>query len=209
MIRIAIIIGSTRPRRRGDAVAPWVAEVASRHPAVSAGEATVEVVDLAEQGCRCWTSQCRRCSASTATAHTSQWAEKIASFDGFVFVTPEYNQSASGALKNAIDFLFAEWNNKAAGFVGYGVHGGVRAVEQLRLVMTELQVANVRTQVALSVFNDFVITDPTETGLFAPGDHQEPTLTTMLDEVIAWSQALQPLRHPVPDAGGQALRDVS
>jgi NAD(P)H-dependent FMN reductase len=87
--------------------------------------------------------------------HTLRWAEKIASFDGYVFVTPEYNHSTSGALKNAIDFLYGEWNNKAAGFVSYGSVGGARAVEHLRLIMGELQVADVRAQVALSLFTDF------------------------------------------------------
>lgn len=72
-------------------------------------------------------------------AHTKTWAAKIDSFDAYVFVTPEYNHATSGALKNAIDFLYAEWNNKAAGFVGYGSAGGTRAVESLRLVMGELQ----------------------------------------------------------------------
>ena len=83
--------------------------------------------------------------------HTKKWAAKIASFDGYVFVTPEYNHGISGRLKNAIDFLYAEWNNKAAGFVGYGSAGGARAVEHLRLVMAEVQVATVRNQVALSL----------------------------------------------------------
>ena len=83
--------------------------------------------------------------------HTNAWAAKIASFDGYVFVTPEYNHGISGALKNAIDFLYREWNNKVAGFVSYGGAGGARAVEQLRLVMAELQIANVRTQVLLSL----------------------------------------------------------
>src|SRR6185503_3412075 len=87
--------------------------------------------------------------------HTHAWAQKIESFDGFVFVTPEYNHSTSGALKNAIDFLYAEWNNKAAGFVSYGSVGGARAAEHLRLVMGELQVADVRAQVALSLYTDF------------------------------------------------------
>ena len=67
--------------------------------------------------------------------HTFPWAEKIAEFDGYVFVTPEYNHSTSGALKNAIDYLYKEWNNKAAGFVSYGTAGGTRAVEHLRLIM--------------------------------------------------------------------------
>jgi hypothetical protein len=87
--------------------------------------------------------------------HTKAWAAKIGSFDGYVFVTPEYNYGIAGALKNAIDFLFAEWYNKAAGFVGYGSAGGTRAVEHLRLVMAEVQVATVHNQVALSLFTDF------------------------------------------------------
>src|SRR4029079_15648508 len=87
--------------------------------------------------------------------HTKHWSAKIASFDGYVFVTPEYNHSTSAALKNAIDFLFAEWNNKAAGFVGYGSAGGTRAVEHLRLIMAEVQVATVRNQLQLSLFTDF------------------------------------------------------
>ena len=78
-----------------------------------------------------------------ANEHTKEWAAKIASFDAYIFVTPEYNHSTSGALKNAIDYLFAEWNNKAAGFVSYGSLGGARAVEHLRLIMAELQVATV------------------------------------------------------------------
>src|SRR3989442_14873994 len=76
--------------------------------------------------------------------HTKVWAAKIGSFDGYVFVTPEYNHGISGALKNAIDFLFREWNDKAAGFVSYGGAGGARAVEQLRLGMAQVQNAPVR-----------------------------------------------------------------
>src|SRR6187431_3130614 len=87
--------------------------------------------------------------------HTKTWAAKIGSFDAYVFVTPEYNHGISGALKNAIDFPFAEWNNKAAGFVSYGGAGGARAVEQLRLVLAEVQIATVRAQLTLSMFTDF------------------------------------------------------
>ncbi|WP_424556337.1 NADPH-dependent FMN reductase [Streptacidiphilus pinicola] len=77
--------------------------------------------------------------------HTKEWAAKIGSFDGFIFVTPEYNHSTSGALKNAIDYLFAEWNNKAVGIVSYGSVGGARAAEHLRLIAGELKMADVRT----------------------------------------------------------------
>lgn len=80
-------------------------------------------------------SRSRLRRASTLREHTNKWAAKIASFDGYVVVTPEYNRGTSGALKNAIDFIYAVWNNKAAGFVSYGSAGGVRAVELLRLVM--------------------------------------------------------------------------
>lgn len=123
-------------------------------------------------------------------AHTQNWAATIAHFDGFVFVTPEYNHSTSGVLKNAIDFLYAEWNNKAMGVVSYGTAGGTRAAEHLRLIAGELKVADVRSNVALSTFTDFE--NWTE---FKPGPHQVRALDALLDEVIAWSEALAPLRQ--------------
>ena len=89
--------------------------------------------------------------------HTEVWSAKIDSFDDYVFVTAEYNHGVPGALKNGIDYLYKEWNNKAAGFVGYGSAGGVSAVEQLRLVMAELQVADVRAQVAVSIITELRI----------------------------------------------------
>ena len=121
--------------------------------------------------------------------HTKAWAAKIEPFDAFVFVTPEYNHGTSGALKNAIDFLYPEWNNKAAGFVGYGGAGGVRAVEQLRLVMGELQVADVRAQVMLSLLTDFE-----NFTAFKPAARHETSVNAMLDQVIAWGGAMKTLR---------------
>ncbi|NRQ37639.1 NAD(P)H-dependent oxidoreductase [Nonomuraea sp. NN258] len=200
MIRIAVVVGSTRPRRRTAVAARWVAEVAARHPAAVSGEAAFEVVDLAEYGLSILDEPTPALFGRYHHPHTNRWAETIAAFDGFVFVTPEYNHSAPAALKNAIDFLYAEWNNKAAGFVSHGAHGGVRSVEHLRQVMTELQVANVRTQVALSAFTDFELTDPTEPGVITPGPHQEPTLMELLDELVAWSGALKELRAQVAAA---------
>jgi NAD(P)H-dependent FMN reductase len=124
--------------------------------------------------------------------HTKVWAAKIDNFDGYVFVTPEYNHGTSGALKNAIDFLFAEWNNKATGFVSYGGAGGARAVEQLRLVMAEVQIATVRNQVLLSMFTDFE-----NLSVFKPGPQQKTSVNAMLDQLIAWGGALKTLRKPV------------
>src|SRR5258705_13542073 len=121
--------------------------------------------------------------------HTRRWAAKIASLDAFVFVSPEYNHGIPAALKNAIDFLFAEWKNKAAGFVSYGGVGGARAVEQLRLVLAEVHVATVRAQVLLSMFTDFE-----QFTTFKPATHHEKGVGAMLDQVIAWGGARKPLR---------------
>jgi NAD(P)H-dependent FMN reductase len=192
MTKIGIILGSTRPGRRGQAVAEWVSAVAAKQE----GDVTYELVDLADFDLPILDESLPALFGKYGKEHTERWAEAIASYDGFVFVTAEYNHSVPGALKNALDYLYAEWNNKAAGFVGYGLHGGTRAVEQLRLILAEMQVATVRSQVVLSIFNDFEITDPTQTGTFVPGPHHEPTLVAMLGEVVAWSQALKPLRDP-------------
>jgi NAD(P)H-dependent FMN reductase len=112
------------------------------------------------------------------------WSAKIDSFDAFIFVTAEYNHSIPGALKNAIDYLYKEWNNKAAGFVGYDSAGGVRAVEHLRLVMAELQVADVLVQVAVSIITEFE-----NFQIFKPASYQEILVNTLLDQVISWGRA--------------------
>ena len=206
MIRIAVIVGSTRPGRRAEAVAHWVHEVAGRHAAVTAGVATAELVDLADYDLPLLDEPVPAMFGAYSKEHTQRWAATIAAFDGFVFVTPEYNHSVPAALKNAIDFLHAEWNDKAAGFVSYGVHGGTRAVEHLRLTMAELKIADVRSQIVLPVFTDFEFSDPTDPmdpGVVAPGPHQEPTLMEMLDEIIAWSGALKPLRARSADTQAQ------
>ncbi|NGO68941.1 NADPH-dependent FMN reductase [Streptomyces boncukensis] len=194
MTRIAVIIGSTRPNRRSGIVAEWVADAAGRHAAVKDGAVSVEVVDLATVGLPLLDEGVPALMGEYGNDHTKRWAATVAAYDAFVFVSPEYNHSVPAVLKNAIDYLFAEWNHKAVGFVTYGVHGGVRAAEHLRLSMIEVQAAPVRSQVALSVFTDFVLNDPTEVGVVRPGEHQEPTLHEMIDELVAWSGALKPLR---------------
>ena len=185
MTRIAIILGSTRPGRNGEAVANWVYDIAKQR-----SDAEYELVDIAEYKLPHLDEAIPPSMGQYSQPHTKAWAEKIGSFDGFVFVTPEYNHSTSGALKNAIDFLFAEWNNKAAGFVSYGSVGGTRAVEHLRLIMGELQVADVRSQVALSLFTDFQ-----NFSQFTPGPHQADAVTTTLDQVVSWSKALASVRN--------------
>jgi NAD(P)H-dependent FMN reductase len=187
MTRIGIILGSTRPGRNGEAVAKWVYEVASDRI-----DAEFELIDLKDFNLPHLDEVMPPSLGQYSLPHTLEWASKIAQFDGYAFVTPEYNHSTSGALKNAIDFLYAEWNNKAAGFVSYGSAGGTRAVEHLRLVMAELQVADVRAQVALSLFTDFE-----NFSVFKPAEHQREAVNVMLTQLIAWSTALALLRQPV------------
>ena len=184
MIRIAIIIGSTRPGRKGEAVAKWVYEIARMR-----SDAEFELVDIRDFNLPLLDEPMSPMMGQYTHQHTKDWSAKIASFDAYVFVTPEYNHGTSGALKNAIDYLYKEWVNKAAGFVGYGGASGTRAVENLRLVMGELQVADVRAQVGLSLLRDFE-----NFSILNPSPQQEKSVNAMLDQVIAWGGALKTLR---------------
>ena len=188
-IKVAVICGSTRPGRNGAAVARWVYEVAKKRI-----DAQFELVDIQDYHLPLLDEPVPPSMGQYSKPHTKSWAAKINSFDAFVFVTPEYNHGTCAALKNAIDFLFKEWNNKAAGFVGYGGAGGVRAVESLRLVMGELKVADVRAQVQLSMFTDFE-----NFSVFKPGPTKEKSVNDMLDEVIVWGTALKKVRDKVED----------
>jgi NAD(P)H-dependent FMN reductase len=190
MTRIGIILGSTRPNRNGEQVARWVYDIASRR-----SDAEFELVDLRDYPLPHLDEPLPPSMGQYQNDHTKAWAAKIASFDGFVIVTPEYNHSTSGVLKNAIDYLYAEWNNKAVGFVSYGGVGGARAAEHLRLVAGELQMADVRQQVALSLLTEFE-----NFSVFRPGDYNVAALDTLLSQVVAWSTALAPLRQPTAPA---------
>ena len=179
---IAIVTGSTRPDRKGPGIAAWVLERAAART-----DARFTLVDIAEVRLPLLDEPSPPIAGRPTHPHTLRWSQTISAFDGYVFVTPEYNRSTSAALKNAIDFLFAEWNDKACAFVGYGVSGGQRAVEHLRLVAAELKLADVRTQVALTLGQD------TDGDRVRPGAH-DATLDRMLGELVAWSRALAPLR---------------
>ena len=185
MARIGIILGSTRPNRNGEAVARWVLDQSKKR-----SDAQFELVDIKDFNLPLLDEPMPPSLGKYAQSHTKRWAEKIASFDGFIFVTPEYNHGTSAALKNALDFLFAEWNNKAAGFVSYGSAGGARAVEQLRLNLSELKIAHVRAQVMLSLFTDFE-----NMSVFKPDPRHDAEAKAMFDEVVAWANALKTVRQ--------------
>ena len=183
MVKIGIVIGSTRPGRVGDAVGKWVYEISKARE-----DAMFELVDIKEYDLPLLDEPRLAYLHEYSKEHTKVWAAKINELDGFIFVTPEYNHSTSAALKNALDFLYTEWHNKAAGFVSYGAIGGARAVESLRPIMAQLLIADVAAQVMLSNFTDF------EDGVFKPNPRHEKSLNLLFNQVIGWSTAMRTLR---------------
>lgn len=184
MLKVAIILGSTRPGRLGEGVANWVYGIAKKRT-----DAEFELVDVKSFNLPLLDEPIPPSMGKYSNDHTKTWSAKIDSFDAFVFVTGEYNHTVPGALKNALDFVYREWNNKAAGFVSYGSAGGARAVEHLRGIMAELQIADVRAQVMLSLHSDFE-----NYRVLKPAPHHEAAVTAMLDQVIAWGTALKTVR---------------
>lgn len=184
MNKIAVVTGTTRPGRNNIAVAKWVLENAQKR-----NDAKFELVDIADFNLPVLDEAMPAGFQQYANEHTKKWSQTIAQYDGFIFVTPEYNHSISGSLKNALDYISVEWNNKAAGFVGYGSAGGVRAVEHLRQIASELQMAHVRNQVQLSLFTDFE-----NFSEFKPADMHQESLTAMLDQLVPWTAAMKTLR---------------
>ena len=177
-LNIGIIIGSTREGRVSPQVAQWVKEIADKR-----GDANYTVIDIADYKLPLLGE------AGTDASGAAAWSQAVAQQDGFVFIVQEYNHSITGALKNALDFLREEWNNKAAGIVSYGSVGGARAAEHLRGILGELSVADVRVHPALSLFTDF------ENGTdFKPAAVQTDSVNQMLDQVIPWSTALKTIR---------------
>jgi NAD(P)H-dependent FMN reductase len=183
-LKIAIILGSTRPGRNGKAVADWVLEKAAARTG-----AKYELVDLADYPLPHLDEAVPPSLGQYAGEHTKAWAATIDSYDGFVFVSPEYNHSTSGVLKNAIDYLYAEWNNKAAAFVSYGSLGGARAIEHLRAIASELQIAHVRQQLSFSLFHDFE-----NFSVFKPGAQHDAAASALFDQLESWAGALKTVR---------------
>jgi NAD(P)H-dependent FMN reductase len=184
ILNVAIIIGSTRPSRNGEAVGKWIHEITKKR-----NDANFELLDIKDYNLPLLDEPIPPSMGQYTKEHTKTWSLKIDSYDAYIFVTAEYNHGIPGALKNAIDFLYKEWNNKVAGFVSYGGAGGVRSVEQLPLVVAELKVATVRSQVTISLFTDFE-----NFTKFKPASFQENSANAMLDDVIAWGGALKTLR---------------
>jgi NAD(P)H-dependent FMN reductase len=186
MIRIGVIVGSTRPGRNGHRVAQWVRDLAAEH----AGDAAdFELIDLADHALPLLDEAVPAARAPGRQPHTRRWAERIGSYDAYVIVTPEYNTAPPAALTNAIDYLHQEWGGKPVAYVGYGIFGAVMAVQKLRAQAGVLRMADIGPQVALSLREDFV--NFTE---FRPRELHTAEVHGLVDELLAWAQALGPLR---------------
>ncbi|MGM0929798.1 MAG: NADPH-dependent FMN reductase [Actinomycetota bacterium] len=184
MTKIAIVTGSTRPGRVNKQVADWVlAQAAART------DAEFEVVDIADFNLPLLDEAYPAAYQNYQNDHTKTWSAKIAEFDGFIFVTGEYNHTVTPALTNALSYLNVEFNNKAAGIVSYGSMGGARAAEHLRNILSELQIAHVRNQVMFSLFTDFE-----NFADFKPTEQNAGTLAPMIDQLIPWTKAMESVR---------------
>lgn len=185
MVKIGVITGSTRDSRVNIQVAEWVQSIADKRT-----DADYELVDIKDYNLPRFNEPVPAImSQDYQTPEAKVWSEKISELDGFVFITPEYNKAITSGLKDAIDYLYPEWNNKAAGIVSYGSSLGVTAANNLRLTLSVPKVAVVGTQPALSLFTDFQ-----DMSIFKPAPFHEETINKMLDEVVAWSTALKTIR---------------
>jgi NAD(P)H-dependent FMN reductase len=175
MTTIGIILGSTRPERLGEQVARWVHDTASSD--ADAG-ARFELIDLRDHPLPHLDEPLPAARGQYHHEHTKAWAATIAPLDGFVIVTPEYNGFTSGVLKNAIDYLYAEWTGKPVGFVSYGVRGGTGAAAQLRQICGGLKMIEVAQQVTLSLHTEFE-----DFATFRPSDDSAAALSLLLHQV--------------------------
>ncbi|HET9068615.1 MAG TPA: NAD(P)H-dependent oxidoreductase [Amaricoccus sp.] len=183
--RIAVIIGSTRDARFADKPAAWILDLARQR-----GDWEVELLDLRDFDLPFFNEKSSNLWVPSQDPRAVAWQKKLASFDGFIFVTAEYNRSIPGALKNALDQAYREWNRKPAAVLGYGSTGGARAVEHLRTIAIELQMAPVRAGVHIMGADLMKVHPMGENGpISAIEDHILPSARAMLDDLDWWTRA--------------------
>lgn len=183
-IRIAIILSSTREGRLGEHIGRWALELARKRT-----DASFELVDLRDHPLPFFEARTAPYHAPVDTPAAKRWSETIAAFDGYVFVTAEYNHSITGVLKNALDYLAPEVRRKPATFIGYGAVGGVRAVEHLRNILAELQVATLRF--ALHIGKAEILGIAREGKTLSDFPDTVAALTPALDELVWWTETLK------------------
>ncbi|HHX46110.1 MULTISPECIES: NADPH-dependent FMN reductase [Brevibacterium] len=184
MLNIAIIPGTSRPQALNPQIVNWVEQQLA-----SNGDVRAEVVDFGSFDLPLLDEVIPAGAKMYANDHTKAWGAKLEEFDAFIFVTPEYNHSISGSLKNALDFVATEFNHKVAGIVNYGADKGVRAAEHLRHILANYKLAVVRDQASFSIFTD--VAD----GTFAPTEVSTAPFASMVDDIVAWGEALKSVRE--------------
>jgi NAD(P)H-dependent FMN reductase len=182
--RIGIIVGTTRQGRFADKPAQWIASIVQERSDLS-----VETIDLRNYPLPLFDEPISPARGSAKNPIAERWNDRIAACDGYIFITAEYNHGISGAVKNALDHSYREFNRKPAAFVAYGGLGGARAVEQLRLICLELEMASVRSGV-------FITREPYAAVLgggrgLSDFDFLTSAAATMLDELAWWTSTLK------------------
>jgi NAD(P)H-dependent FMN reductase len=188
--KIAVIISSTRETRFGEKPARWIYDLASQRSDID-----VEILDLRDFPLPFFDEVASNAWAPSKNEIAQRWQQKVAEYDGYIFVTAEYNRSITGVLKNALDYAYPEWNKKPAAFVGYGSVGAARAIEQLRLICVELQMAPTRTGVHIQGADFMAVWQQGKH--IAELEYLQQNAATMLDELIWWTNALKTAREQV------------
>jgi NAD(P)H-dependent FMN reductase len=194
MLKIGVIISSTRATRFADKPAKWLMDIVNAR-----SDASFELIDLRDYPMPFFDEVASNAYAPTKNEVAQRWQKKIAEFDGYIVITAEYNHAPTGVLKNALDQAYNEWNKKPMAFVGYGSVGAARAIEQLRMIAVELQMAPTRTSVNIQGADFF--------GAWQQGaaleemNHLQPSVKNMLDELVWWSNTLK--------AGREAAQPVA
>ncbi len=183
-MHLQIILGSVREGRRSAPVARWALARASMQDDV-----TVELVDLKDWRLPIFCLAKFPTEGNYEDPLQRRWAETIARADGYLFVVSEYNHGITAALKNALDYLYAEWNRKPAAFVAFGNAEGARAVQQLKLVLNELEVAPLPTAVHLRGVAKKIVDD-----VFHADDAETKRFDVMFAEWVWWTKALRAAR---------------
>jgi NAD(P)H-dependent FMN reductase len=187
MYNLKIIIGSTRPGRRGPAVASWFIDCAKKYP-----DFNVEKLDLAEINLPMFDEPNHPRLKQYMHEHTKNWSKLVDSADAFVFVTPEYNYSFPASIKNAIDFLHNEWGYKPVGFVSYGgISAGTRAIQSLKLVVTTLRMVPIFEAVSIPFYSQYI----DENGKFNANDSMNRSADALLKELLRWTGLLKEMRE--------------
>ena len=186
--KIAIIISSTRQTRFGDKPAQWIYDIASQRD-----DLEVEILDLRDFPLPFFDEVASNAWAPSQNEVAQRWQKTVAGYDGYIFITAEYNRSITAALKNALDYAYPEWNKKAAAYVGYGSVGGARAVEQLRLISIELQMAPTRTGVHIQGADFMAVWQQGKSLTELP--YLQQNASAMLDELVWWASALKEARE--------------